>query len=109
MSRRAALAQAAKSDPAAARALENPLGAPPEEAEHVWGWFLELSATRSAGFAAVAPVTFLEIRAWAELTGERPTPAEVRLIRRLDDSFREAAGSGRKKEGADDARRPGDA
>jgi hypothetical protein len=50
---------------------------------HVWGWFLELSATRPRGMGFV-PISYAEIDAWARRTGRDPLPYEVQLIRRVD-------------------------
>ena len=62
----------------------------PPALAHVWEWFCELSNARPAGFYAVAPLSYEAMESWARLTGHRPTPAEVALLRRLDDAFREA-------------------
>lgn len=61
----------------------------PQTLAHVWGWFLELSAARRTGFSGVAAIGWADIDAWARLTGSRPRPWEVQLIRRLDDVFRQ--------------------
>jgi hypothetical protein len=61
----------------------------PAEMSALWGWFLELSAARPGAFSGVSPITFEAIEAWARLTGARPRPEEVRLIRKLDDLYRE--------------------
>jgi len=61
----------------------------PPALAHVWAWFCELSGARGAGMYSLAPITFQDIEAWARLTGHRPSPAEVGLLRQLDDVFRE--------------------
>jgi hypothetical protein len=53
---------------------------------HVWDWFLQLSRTRSIGFA-VGAVSYSEIAAWSCLTGYRPTPFEVTLLTDMDTAF----------------------
>lgn len=58
---------------------------PPPEVEHVWRWFLEISARRQAGFAA-NPLTFAELQAWATMTHTLIEPWEARLIMRVDDA-----------------------
>ena len=62
-------------------------GADGREQTYIGGWFGELAAARpSSGFGA-SPISYAEIRAWAELTGRRPLPLEVALLRRLDACF----------------------
>lgn len=46
----------------------------------LWAWFVELRAAQEAE----RPLGFADIAAWAELTGERPRPWEVRMLRALD-------------------------
>jgi len=60
----------------------------PKAVKHVWGWFKELRAGQD-------PITYLEISAWAGLTGNRPTPEEVRLIKRLDTVYLNSLGDGK--------------
>jgi hypothetical protein len=74
-----------------AELLDNPTEFP-EELSHLWEWFAELSRARPPGGA----ITFSEVAAWCRLTGNNPSPAEVGLIRRLDDAFREEMTSKRK-------------
>lgn len=50
----------------------------------MWGWFCELSAARGGNGFGLSPISFTEIDAWARVTGERPTPWEVGLLRRID-------------------------
>lgn len=56
----------------------------PMSCAHVWAWFLELAAARSANGTSLNPVGFADIDAWARLTGRRPTPWEVGALRALD-------------------------
>jgi hypothetical protein len=51
----------------------------PEGTGYLWGWFIDLM--RGSG----GELTFSEVKAWTELTGNRPTPAEVEII--MDMSF----------------------
>lgn len=53
----------------------------------IWEWFTELSEARAAGFDGIAPITFLDIAAWSQLTDTLPTPSEIRLILRTDRAF----------------------
>ena len=58
----------------------------PDALEHVWGWFHELHGARTSGMQP-NPISWSEIKAWAELTHTEPTPWEARLLRRLDEAF----------------------
>jgi len=53
---------------------------------HIGGWFGELMNARQAGFG-LSPVSFAEMKAWAELTGREPAPIEVRVLRQIDSRF----------------------
>lgn len=55
----------------------------PAAVEHIWGWFLQLSATRGGGFGP-APLAYSEIEAWTRMTGDDPTPWELERIMELD-------------------------
>lgn len=59
----------------------------PEVLGHVWDWFPELAARRGAGMAGPNPLTHADVLAWATMTGRDPTPDEVRLLLRLDDTW----------------------
>ncbi|MAO65046.1 MAG: hypothetical protein CL666_08600 [Balneola sp.] len=56
---------------------------------HVWEWFLDLSAGRGQG-----GISYTEIKSWMELTGNRPTPFEIRLIKRIDIAYLKRNNSG---------------
>lgn len=56
----------------------------PDDLADLWGWALELDAVRGFGQAGPLPVTYSEMRAWAELTGRDPTPDEVVALVRVD-------------------------
>lgn len=47
-------------------------------AEHIWVWFNDLRT------ASTAPISYQEIQAWAQLTGQNLERWEVAAIRRLD-------------------------
>lgn len=68
------------------RAAEAELKGPelPEAAAHVWGWFIELCASRQHGAYAVQSLTYAEIEAWSRLTGRALRPFEVAWLRTLD-------------------------
>lgn len=56
-------------------------------AEHVWEWFLELIARRSAGEFGGNPISFAEIDAFGRLTGARMRPWEINAICQMDDAY----------------------
>jgi hypothetical protein len=59
----------------------------PPAAEHVYRWFGELSSARGSSGFAPAVIGYLDIAAWASLTGQQPTPWEVECLRALDALF----------------------
>jgi len=46
-----------------------------------------LSSGRTAGFSGANPITFEQIKAWKELTGEPLSPRDVEAIKSLDAVF----------------------
>ncbi len=60
---------------------------PPETAYHLWEWFHELSAARHYDDGRPKAITFADIKAWSELTGEKPDPWEVATLRAMDDAY----------------------
>lgn len=57
---------------------------PPYEVEHLWLWFCDLSSARTGSGFGANPISYVEIAAWARLTGNDPTPWEVSVLRRMD-------------------------
>ncbi|WP_146203698.1 hypothetical protein [Azospirillum sp. TSO5] len=55
----------------------------PWDLRHLWEWFSELSDARGGGMGP-SPITYQDILAWSRLTGRRPSPWEVSVIRELD-------------------------
>jgi len=51
---------------------------------HLWAWFCELDSKRTAGFASLNPISFSELKAWSDLTGQKPTPTEVKILMKMD-------------------------
>lgn len=51
----------------------------PESLEHLWFWFLELNAARDD-----SPISYTELKAWAELTDRVITADEVAILKKLD-------------------------
>lgn len=66
---------------------ESPLfGGPPlpPEGEHVWAWFEELDRGRGTGGFGPATIGYLDVLAWAMLTGVLIRPCEVAAIMAID-------------------------
>lgn len=57
--------------------------------ETAWVWFFELNRARSGTGLGINPLSYAEISAWSELTGNRPAPFELRVIRALDEVYLE--------------------
>jgi len=55
----------------------------PTEVAYLYGWAMELHAHRRFGMAGPEPVTYADVKAWAELTGRSPDPSDVGAIMRL--------------------------
>lgn len=74
-----------RADPAERLKIERRLEGPPLPycLRHLWEWFGELAEARGGGMGP-SPIGYQDIAAWAKLTGRRPTPWEVSVIRQLD-------------------------
>ena len=73
---------------AAQQAIGKPLPelvspAVPDWAMYLWTWFVELHQGRQSGFGA-QPLAWIEMLAWATLTGRHVTPWEVHCLRAID-------------------------
>lgn len=55
--------------------------------QRVLDWFWQLSAARGSNGMGLNPITFESLAAWSALSGIKPTPFEVRCIRRIDDAY----------------------
>lgn len=56
----------------------------PELFYEVWTWFLELNKTRGSNGFTPSPISYMEIKAWSDLTNRKPTSHQVALINELD-------------------------
>jgi hypothetical protein len=75
-----------------AAGVENPNPLPfPEAMAHVWGWFCDLASGRTCGMGP-NPITWEGMAAWCTLTGNRPSPWEVRALRALDSAYLASTG-----------------
>lgn len=55
---------------------------------YLWGWFTELASARGGnGLGGVNPIGYAEMDAWARLRALDPTPFEIDVLRRLDQSY----------------------
>lgn len=59
----------------------------PEFFRSVWSYFLELCSARTSNGFGANPITFLDIKTWAELTQTPISPNEVRIIKQLDSIY----------------------
>lgn len=62
----------------------------PREFATVWAWFAELNETRGANGFGPSPLAYAEIDAWRRLTGRRPSPADIAILRALDRAWLDA-------------------
>ena len=67
----------------------------PKELEYLWGFFLELSATRPQGYSGPLPITYSEIKAWLDLTDNTLASWEVEVIKKLDRLYLKVVSNGR--------------
>lgn len=56
----------------------------PADGEHVWQWFLEISAGRGSNGFGANPISWPDIDAWSRLTETIIRPSEIRAIKVLD-------------------------
>ena len=59
----------------------------PDCLHYLWGWFCELSGARGYAEFGALPLTYSEIRAWAELTKTSPTAWEIDALKRIDRAY----------------------
>lgn len=62
----------------------------PEAALRSWEYWLDLSSGRTVNGFGAAPLSWLDIDAWARMTDTHPTHTELALIRTIDRAFLEA-------------------
>lgn len=61
----------------------------PEAGILLWNIFMKLAATRSYHMAGPNPISYTEIKAFCNLTGQPLQPNHVEIIRALDDAWLE--------------------
>jgi hypothetical protein len=58
----------------------------PKGFTYLWDWYGELGSSRQNGMAP-NPLTFTEIKAWADLTQRDVAPWEIEIIKTIDNSY----------------------
>ena len=66
----------------------------PEALSYVWRIFISLSNTRGQGFSGGSPITFEQMKAYMDLTGNYIGPKEVDVILKLDREYLRIMNSG---------------
>ena len=56
----------------------------PDELAYLWHWFLDLDAARGSNGFGISPLSYVEIKAWSDLTRNTLAPWEIEAIKRLD-------------------------
>ncbi len=56
----------------------------PEDVRYLDMWRMELHGRSGVGMSGPAPLSYSTITAWSALTGNEPTPDDVRALLRLD-------------------------
>jgi hypothetical protein len=59
----------------------------PADGEHVWHWFLDLSAARGSNGFGPNPISYPDLAAWVAMTGIIVTPSEVAALLALDREY----------------------
>jgi hypothetical protein len=65
-------------------ASRNFRGDPPFELEHIWRWYCELGSARTSNGFGLNPLSYTDIKAYADLTRAHMTPWEIGVLKRLD-------------------------
>ena len=59
----------------------------PDTLSLVWRIFIELSNSRSQGFSGGSPITYEQMKAYTEITGNTIGPAQAEIIQKLDREY----------------------
>ena len=54
---------------------------------YLWEWFCDISNGRDYGDNGPKPITYTELKSWAELTHAAPTVWEVNALRTMDRAY----------------------
>jgi len=60
--------------------------------KYIWEWFCSMSNGRGYAEWGAMPLTYSEIKAWAELTKCEPMAWEVEILKKIDNIFVSKAG-----------------
>lgn len=71
----------------------------PFEFDRVFLLWSEIHAGRSSNGMGLTPLTWVDIAAWRDLTGELVTPDEIRVIRKVDGWWLDIMTAERKADG----------
>jgi len=55
-----------------------------EMAMYLWEWFMELQRGRQYGMSGALPLSYSDMKAWAELTGKQPQHWEIDVLKQID-------------------------
>jgi hypothetical protein len=64
---------------------------------YLWEYFCELSGGRQMSEAGPGPISYREIKAWSDMTGNALAPWEVETVKRIDAVYLKLAYAQRKK------------
>lgn len=59
----------------------------PDEFLHIWSWFTEIRNSCGSNGFGLSPISYPDILAWSQLTGQTPIPDEVALMMLADRLF----------------------
>ena len=59
----------------------------PDAAADAWGLWCDITAGRTQNGMGVAPLSWVDLDAWARMRGHKPTFTELELIRTIDRAF----------------------
>jgi hypothetical protein len=60
----------------------------PDEAAHIWDWYVQLANQRGSNGLAPEPLRWLDIWAWSKLTGIATLPWEIDAVIKIDAIYR---------------------
>lgn len=56
----------------------------PDGMGYLWQWFVELHHARQSNGFGISPLSYSEMLAWSELTNQKPSPSDIKTIKRID-------------------------
>lgn len=67
---------------------------------HLLAWFYDMACARQMGYSEPCSLSWVEMRAWAELQGLMLEPWQVQILRRLDQMWLAAWRAGQERRNA---------